>query len=346
MNHCQQVNYIVCGLVAHIANVRRTLSSKDKAWRDQHGDNIVILLSCLSRLAQSYPNVSELALGVVNEHANCCQPLEGHAIAFRLAQRWLRGYDGPVPGQDVLVDIGDLRDATLANVALEKCTDRLCLNYLAQLAQGNECRAQEWVQKGFKELQTRWEDLRKPLVFRGQYVQGDPQLRFYFVAHVVLVATAYGTRAPSLGVNETMCWENIAGLLCSWIQCMGEVPVRILGNVEVFFEAAYVLMYMHRLHPTRKVYTDLIGVLRIITEARNLIEERANQRSIANIPVQQSPYFLRNCNNVFMESISTCNIATISDYHGHIILALFLVEFENLVDQPLTALNTEEQLRP
>lgn len=354
MNHCQQVNDIVCGLVAHIANVRRTLSSSI-TWRDRHGDNIVILLSCLSRLAQSYSSVSELVLGVVKEHAICCQPLEGHhALAFGLAQKWLRGYDGPVLGQDVLMDSG--RDATVANVALEKCTDTLCLNYLAQLAQGNECRVQKWVLKGFKELVKRWDDLRQPLVFRGKYAQPDSQLRFYFVTHVVLMATAYGTRAPRLGANETILWENIAGLLCSWIQCMGEVPDRILGNVEVFFQASYVLMYMHRLHPTRKVNTDLLGVLRIIAEARNLIEECANRKmeqgiGIGDIPVQRTGLFQRNRNNVFMESLSRCNIATIADYHGHVILAFFLVEFERLVeklDPPLKALhiNTDKQLRP
>ena len=345
---------MVCQLVAHIDKVTQTLWS-DGAWQHNHGSNIVILLSCLSRLASSSA-VSAAASRVVGW---CKQNFTSdQALAFGLAQQWLKGAGhgecwSCKSASDPLDEIGHLRDARVSNVNISVCTDILVMNYLAHLASGRVQQTRCWVNKGFEEMRERSSVLHEPLKFNGAIVDRSSSLRVYFVTHIVLMATAYGTQHPP---DETMGqWQTVAALLCQWVTCIGQTDLHIQKNFELFFETSYCLMYMFRLSSNLTLQTAretfFRSVLRVITRARHLIDRLSEGRDIANIPVQNKSKFQNHEGNVFLVHLSTTNNATIADYHAHVILAFFLVEFQRVVNGMGSSLrtlylNTKKELRP
>ena len=74
---------------------------------------------------------------------------------------------------------------------------------------------------------------------KGKYVDVNSAYRIYFVAHVVLITTAYRTRPPDHGRMTDAKWNEIAQLLCDWISVMGGglrslVCVSSLHSAHIF----------------------------------------------------------------------------------------------------------------
>jgi hypothetical protein len=270
------------------------------------------------------------------------------AMAFGFARKWLSGAvkAGIEFRRDsVLLDITTVGIRGFNQREVGNVTDAPVVNYLARLllepqsqAAGNpetnpdywvagnpETKPDYWVQLTFEYLNTNWNTVSESLKFQGKYLSVKSCWRVYFVTHAVLVATAYGTQPPThLDIDS---WDKIACLLRGWISAMHD-QTKQQANLEVFYEACYVLLFMHRLHQTPTTVEQIKALGTTLVTARQRIIHWAEQGDPASILVQKKRPFTQDESNLFLVSASKTNNAMVADYHAHIILTIFLMEAE------------------
>jgi hypothetical protein len=296
--------------------------------------------------------VSATVLKVVTCHYDEFGKAADQAMAFGFARKWLWGAvdAGIVFEQDsVLQDIIKVDSRRLNQGTLRNVTDTLVVNYLAylllepqsQVAGNRKTNPDYWVQQYFAYLNKHWKAVSVPLQFRRRYLHEYSCWRVYFVTHAVLVATAYGTQPPTHYLT-IQSWDKIACLLSDWISAMCE-PAKQQANLEVFHEACYVLLFMHRLYQTTTTREHIEGIRETLATARQRIIECAERGDAATIFVQKTLAFTPDESNLFLVSASTTNDAMVADYHAHIILTIFLVEahkFFDAADAPATVVQS------
>lgn len=199
-------------------------------------------------------------------------------------------------------------------------TENMISDYISCLASGSKCRCNEYISSILKYMDNDkvWKILKRPLNFKknGRCKEIDTH-RVYFLTHLVFMCNNYGVdKMNSLFIDTYAC--IVYEVLESWFLQLHDIYQQngydgLKKNMEVFFEICTCLLAIGTMDGFFIKDNFYIWFLCID------ILKKGNMSMFENEPIMTSTK-----NNVFYPDITKSTSAFYTDFHSHIIIAMFL----------------------